>query len=55
MAALAADNGVRTVVGLQARQAPAIEFIQELLQDEPSNRAVRASPGQGLNYQTTTM
>jgi predicted dehydrogenase len=29
MAALAA--GVRTVVGLQARQAPAIEFVQELL------------------------
>jgi predicted dehydrogenase len=33
MAALAADKGVRTVVGLQARQAPAIEFVQQLLRD----------------------
>src|SRR6266704_3352472 len=33
MAALAAGQGVRTVVGLQARQAPAIEFVQELLSD----------------------
>src|SRR5438094_10239917 len=33
MAALAADQGARTVVGLQARQAPAIEFVQELLSD----------------------
>src|SRR5437660_7019085 len=33
MAALAVDQGVRTVVGLQARQAPAIEFVQELLTD----------------------
>ncbi len=31
MTALAAEKGVRTVVGLQARQAPAIEFVQELL------------------------
>jgi predicted dehydrogenase len=31
MAALAAEKGVRTVVGLQARQAPVIEFVQELL------------------------
>jgi predicted dehydrogenase len=31
MAALAAEHGVRTVVGLQARQAPAIEFVQKLL------------------------
>jgi predicted dehydrogenase len=31
MAALAARQGVRTVVGLQARQAPAIEFVQALL------------------------
>src|SRR6266851_2156011 len=31
MAALAAEQGVRTVAGLQARQAPAIEFLQELL------------------------
>src|SRR2546421_4249650 len=33
MAVLAAEQGVRTVVGLQARQAPAIEFVQELLSD----------------------
>src|SRR5213595_2872033 len=33
MAALAAQKGVRTVVGLQARQAPAIEFVQQLLRD----------------------
>jgi predicted dehydrogenase len=33
MAALAAEQGVRTVVGLQARQAPAIEFVQQLLTD----------------------
>jgi predicted dehydrogenase len=33
MAALAAEKGVRTVVGLQARQAPAIEFVQQLLND----------------------
>ena len=33
MAALAAEQGVRTVVGLQARQAPAIEFVQDLLRD----------------------
>src|SRR2546423_8335978 len=33
MAALADKNGVRTVVGLQARQAPAIEFVQQLLRD----------------------
>jgi predicted dehydrogenase len=33
MAALAAKQGVRTVVGLQARQAPAIEFVQELISD----------------------
>jgi predicted dehydrogenase len=32
MAALAAERGLRTVVGLQARQAPAIQFVQELLQ-----------------------
>src|SRR3989454_3739181 len=31
MAALAAEQGVRTAVGLQARQSPAIEFVQELL------------------------
>jgi predicted dehydrogenase len=31
MAALAADKGVPTVVGLQARQSPAIEFVQQLL------------------------
>src|SRR2546425_4335971 len=33
MAAFAAKQGVRTVVGLQARQAPAIEFVRELLRD----------------------
>jgi predicted dehydrogenase len=33
MAALAAEQGARTVVGLQARQAPAIEFVQLLLSD----------------------
>jgi predicted dehydrogenase len=33
MAALAAGKGVRTVVGLQARQAPAIEFVRGLLRD----------------------
>src|SRR2546428_4054290 len=33
MAALAAEEGVHTVVGLQARQAPPILFVQELLRD----------------------
>ena len=33
MAAFAARQGVRTVVGLQARQAPAIAFLLELLSD----------------------
>src|SRR6266542_1869692 len=33
MAKLAAEQGVPTVVGLQARQAPAIELVQELLRD----------------------
>ena len=33
MAVLAAEQRVRTVVGLQGRQAPAIEFVQELLRD----------------------
>jgi predicted dehydrogenase len=33
MAALADEQGVRTVVGLQARQAPAIGFVRELLSD----------------------
>src|SRR5258705_948507 len=33
MAELAAEHGVRTVVGLQARQAPAIEFVRDLLSD----------------------
>src|SRR5438552_3192313 len=33
MAALAAEQGACTVVGLQARQAPAIEFVRELLND----------------------
>jgi predicted dehydrogenase len=33
MAALAAKKGAHTVVGLQARQAPAIEFVQQRLRD----------------------
>src|SRR5207253_69690 len=33
MAVLAAEQRVHTVVGLQARQAPAIEFVQELISD----------------------
>src|SRR4051795_5086193 len=33
MAALAAEQGVRSVVGLQGRQAPAIEFVRDLLRD----------------------
>jgi predicted dehydrogenase len=33
MASLAAEQGVGTVVGLQARQAPAIQFVQQLLSD----------------------
>jgi predicted dehydrogenase len=33
MAALAAERGVRTLVGLQGRQAPAIEFVRDLLGD----------------------
>ena len=33
MATLAAEKGVRTVVGLQARQAPAIEFVRQLVRD----------------------
>src|SRR5438094_3750886 len=33
MATLAAEQGVRTVAGLQARQAPAIEFVHQLLRD----------------------
>jgi predicted dehydrogenase len=33
MAALARGQGVRTIVGLQARQAPAIQFVRDLLRD----------------------
>src|SRR5438445_5887430 len=33
MAGLATEQGVHTVVGFQARQAPAIEFVQQLLRD----------------------
>src|SRR6266705_5244770 len=33
MAGLASEQGVRTVVGLQARQAPPIGFVRELLGD----------------------
>src|SRR3979490_3018883 len=33
MAALAAEQEVHTVIGLQARQAPAIELVQQMLRD----------------------
>src|SRR5438876_5157978 len=33
MAALASERGVRTAVGLQARPAPASEFVQQLRRD----------------------
>ena len=33
MATLAAEQAVRTIVGIQARQAPAIEFVRQLLAD----------------------
>src|ERR1700704_2169881 len=33
MAKLAAERDLRTVVGLQGRQAPAIQFVKELLDD----------------------
>ena len=33
MAELAVEQGIRTVVGLQVRQAPAIEFVRQLLSD----------------------
>jgi predicted dehydrogenase len=33
MAALASEHDLRTVVGLQARHAPAIEFVQQLLDE----------------------
>src|SRR5437660_3752491 len=33
MAGLALEQRVRTVVGLQARQAPAVEFVRQLLRD----------------------
>jgi predicted dehydrogenase len=33
MAKLATEKGMLTIVGLQARQAPAIEFVQQLLSD----------------------
>src|SRR6266704_6439640 len=33
LAALAAGQGVRTVAGLQARQAPAVQFVQQLLSE----------------------
>src|SRR5436853_4319141 len=34
MATVADERGVRTVVGLQGRQALAIEFVEELLRDD---------------------
>src|SRR3989475_3506353 len=36
MAALAAEQKVRTVVGLQARQAPAIEFVKQRSEEHTS-------------------
>jgi predicted dehydrogenase len=33
MASFAVEHGVRTAVGLQGRQAPVIEFVQQLLSD----------------------
>src|SRR5256885_1853986 len=44
MAALAAKQGVRTVVGLQARQAPAIEVVQELLADGYVGEVLATTP-----------
>src|SRR5207245_8875310 len=43
MATLASERGVRTAVGLQARQSPAIEFVQELLSGAYL-RHIRATP-----------
>src|SRR5438094_369036 len=43
MATLAAKQRVRTVVGLQARQAPAIEFVRELLRDGYVGEALRTT------------
>src|SRR5258708_16251929 len=40
MAALAGEQGVRTVVGLQPRQAPAIDFVQHLLTDRSAAQAL---------------
>src|SRR5207247_4659770 len=45
MAALAADQGVRTIVGFQARQAPAIEFVQQLLGDGYVGEALSTTRG----------
>src|SRR5256885_4394585 len=44
MAALAAEHRVRTVVGLQARQAPAIEVVQELLADGYVGEVLATTP-----------
>ncbi|TMK86851.1 MAG: Gfo/Idh/MocA family oxidoreductase, partial [Actinobacteria bacterium] len=43
MMALAAKHRLQTVVGLQGRQAPAIEFVQELLRDIPGDVVVNAN------------
>src|SRR5438093_2906781 len=42
MAALAAGQGVRTAVGLQARQAPAIEFVRERSEERRVGKEWRA-------------
>src|SRR2546421_10535825 len=43
MAALAAEKGVRTVAGLQARQAPAVQVVQEMLRDGYLGEALSAT------------
>src|SRR5438270_476520 len=44
MAALAAKQSVHTVVGFQSRQAPAIEFVQQLLRDGDVRGSSGAQP-----------
>ncbi|TMD65353.1 MAG: Gfo/Idh/MocA family oxidoreductase [Chloroflexi bacterium] len=54
MAALAAKQGVRTVVGLQARQAPAVEFVQQLLRVVQAN-AYMLDQTKGANLLTVPL
>jgi GFO/IDH/MocA oxidoreductase family protein len=59
MAALAAEQGVRTVVGLQARQAPAIEFVQKAAErryvgEVLSTTHGRAGRAQALSWASPT-